>query len=178
MIIEFQLPCYVQGRQPPDQAAQSHIQPGLKCLQGWGIHNLLGQSVPTADLSETVFHYFFPPESASIHILPHWRCLMFCKYSQRPNISIRYQQHSSNAQSTSKGSPLSYTAFPYFTAALPNMFSPRSPTPSPPFPGTLQPRQGAAPKASHEDATPKAPSPVRLSSSCKQPLFILLITKA
>jgi len=22
-------PCYVQGRQPPDQAAQSHIQPGL-----------------------------------------------------------------------------------------------------------------------------------------------------
>ena len=39
-------PCYVQGRQPPDQAAQSHIQPGLECLQGWGIHNLLGQSVP------------------------------------------------------------------------------------------------------------------------------------
>ena len=29
---------YVQGRQPPDQAAQSHIQPGLECLQGWGIH--------------------------------------------------------------------------------------------------------------------------------------------
>ena len=23
-------PCYVQGRQPPDQAAQSHIQPGLE----------------------------------------------------------------------------------------------------------------------------------------------------
>ena len=23
------------GRQPPDQAAQSHIQPGLECLQGW-----------------------------------------------------------------------------------------------------------------------------------------------
>jgi len=43
MIIEFQPPCYVQGRQPPDQAAQSHIQPGLECLQGWGIHNLLGQ---------------------------------------------------------------------------------------------------------------------------------------
>ena len=38
-------PCYVQGRQPPDQAAQSHIQPGLECLQGWGIHNLLGQPV-------------------------------------------------------------------------------------------------------------------------------------
>jgi len=36
-------PCYVQGRQPADQAAQSHIQPGLECLQGWGIHSLLGQ---------------------------------------------------------------------------------------------------------------------------------------
>jgi len=42
MIIEFQPPCYVQGC----QAAQSHIQPGLECLQGWGIHNLLGQPVP------------------------------------------------------------------------------------------------------------------------------------
>jgi len=38
-------PCYVQGLQPPDQAAQSHIQPGLECLQGWGIHSLLGQPV-------------------------------------------------------------------------------------------------------------------------------------
>ena len=38
-------PCYVQGRQPADQAAQSHIQPGLESLQGWGIHNLLGQPV-------------------------------------------------------------------------------------------------------------------------------------
>ena len=26
----------MQGRQPADQAAQSHIQPGLECLQGWG----------------------------------------------------------------------------------------------------------------------------------------------
>ena len=38
-------PCYVQGRQPAAQAAQSHIQPGLDCLQGWGIHSLLGQPV-------------------------------------------------------------------------------------------------------------------------------------
>ena len=37
MVIEFQPPCYVQGHQPPDQAAQSCIQPGL---QGWGIHDL------------------------------------------------------------------------------------------------------------------------------------------
>jgi len=39
-------PCHGQGHQPPDQAAQSHIQPGLECLQGWGIHSLLGQPVP------------------------------------------------------------------------------------------------------------------------------------
>ena len=38
-------PCYVQGRQPAAQAAQSHIQPGLECLQGWDIHSLLGQPV-------------------------------------------------------------------------------------------------------------------------------------
>ena len=31
-------PCYVQGHQSAAQAAQSHIQPGLECLQGWGIH--------------------------------------------------------------------------------------------------------------------------------------------
>ena len=45
MLVWFQTPCYVQGRQPADQAAQSHIQPGLECLQGWGIHSLLGQPV-------------------------------------------------------------------------------------------------------------------------------------
>ena len=45
-MIEFQPPCYVQGSQPPAQAAQSHIQPSLECLQGWGIHSLLGQPVP------------------------------------------------------------------------------------------------------------------------------------
>jgi len=39
-------PCYVQGCQPADQAAQRHIQPDLECLQGWGIHNLRGQPVP------------------------------------------------------------------------------------------------------------------------------------
>jgi len=38
-------PCYVQGHQPADQAAQSDIQPGLECLQGWGVHSLLGQPV-------------------------------------------------------------------------------------------------------------------------------------
>ena len=47
-IIWFQPLCYLQGCQPPDQAAQSHIQPGLECLQGWGIHNFSGQSVPVS----------------------------------------------------------------------------------------------------------------------------------
>ena len=45
MIIKFQPPCYVQGRQPLDQAGQSHIQPGLECLQGWDIHNLSGKMI-------------------------------------------------------------------------------------------------------------------------------------
>ena len=49
MIILFQPPCCVQGRQPAAQAAQSHIQPGLECLQGWGIHSLLGQPVPVME---------------------------------------------------------------------------------------------------------------------------------
>jgi len=40
------IPCYVQGRQPLDQAAQSHIQPGLECLQEWDTHNLFLQPVP------------------------------------------------------------------------------------------------------------------------------------
>jgi len=38
-------PCYVQGRQPAAQAAQSHIQPDLECLQRRSIHNLSGQPV-------------------------------------------------------------------------------------------------------------------------------------
>jgi len=40
------IPYYVQGHQPLDQAAQSHIQPGFECFQGWGIHNILEQTVP------------------------------------------------------------------------------------------------------------------------------------
>ena len=38
--------CYGQDHQPLDQAAQSHIQHGLECLQGWGIHDPLEQPVP------------------------------------------------------------------------------------------------------------------------------------
>ena len=36
--------CRVTNHQT--RLTQSHIQPGLECLQGWGIHNLLGQPVP------------------------------------------------------------------------------------------------------------------------------------
>ena len=35
-------PCYMQGCQPANQTAQSHIQPGLECLQGWGNTTSLG----------------------------------------------------------------------------------------------------------------------------------------
>jgi len=48
MTIQFLPPCYVRGRQSPAQAAQSHIQPGLECLQGWGIHSLLRQPLNRA----------------------------------------------------------------------------------------------------------------------------------
>jgi len=49
MIIQFQPPAMC-SYQSLDQAAQSHIQPGLECLQGWGIHNVLGQPVPVKRL--------------------------------------------------------------------------------------------------------------------------------
>jgi len=49
-IMDLQPPCHRQGHQSPhlilDRAAQGPIQPGLKHLQGWGIHNLSGQLVP------------------------------------------------------------------------------------------------------------------------------------
>jgi len=45
-------PCYVQGRQPAAQAAQSPIQPGLECLQGWGIPSLLEQSAPVCNVDQ------------------------------------------------------------------------------------------------------------------------------
>jgi len=39
-------PCHEQGHLPPDQVAQSSIQPSLECFQGWGISRLSGQPVP------------------------------------------------------------------------------------------------------------------------------------
>jgi len=40
------LPCHGQGHLPPDQAAQSLVQPGLEDCQGGGSHSFSGQPVP------------------------------------------------------------------------------------------------------------------------------------
>ena len=45
-----QSPCNEQGHLQLDQVAQSPVQPGLECSQGWGIYHLSGQPVP-------VFHH-------------------------------------------------------------------------------------------------------------------------
>ena len=45
-IISFQPPCHGQGPLPPDQFAQSPIQPGLEHCQGGGSHSFSGQPMP------------------------------------------------------------------------------------------------------------------------------------
>jgi len=45
-IIWFQPPCHGQGHLPPDQVAQSPIQPGLEHCQGGDSHSFSGQPVP------------------------------------------------------------------------------------------------------------------------------------
>jgi len=65
-------PCYVQGRQPPDQAAQSHIQPGLECLQGWGTHSLVGQRrthIQSLPLSAAERHHCASGDASRLHIV-------------------------------------------------------------------------------------------------------------
>ena len=42
-IVSFQPTCYGQGHLPPDQVAQSPIQPGLEHRQGGGSHSFSGQ---------------------------------------------------------------------------------------------------------------------------------------
>ena len=62
MTIEFQPPCYVQGHQLLDQAAQSHTQPGLECLQGWGIHKktlMRLTLVKMANMTNSLGEHFF-----------------------------------------------------------------------------------------------------------------------
>jgi len=41
-----QSPCCKQGHLQLDQVAQSPVQPGLECFQGWGLYCLSGQPVP------------------------------------------------------------------------------------------------------------------------------------
>ena len=41
-----QPPCSEQGHLQLDQVAQSPVQPGLECFQGWGLHYLFGQPGP------------------------------------------------------------------------------------------------------------------------------------
>ena len=69
MIIVFQPPCGVQVHQPPDQAAQSHIQRGLECLQGWGI---LRQPVP-------VCHHVDGLRAGPAQFRDYWMEGFFCK---------------------------------------------------------------------------------------------------
>ena len=45
-IIWFQPPCHQQGHLPPDQVAQSSVQPGLEPCQGGGSHSCSGQPGP------------------------------------------------------------------------------------------------------------------------------------
>jgi len=65
----FPTPCYVQGRQPAAQAAQSHIQPGLECLQGWGIHSFSLR----ADCAGNEMHARFLHEEGSAAVLHNWK---------------------------------------------------------------------------------------------------------
>ena len=41
-------PCSEQGHLHLDQVAQSPLEPGLECFQGWGIHRLSGQPGPVS----------------------------------------------------------------------------------------------------------------------------------
>jgi len=46
--------CLWQGCQPLDQAPQGSIQPGLKCLHGWDIHNFFGNLCQCLNISWVV----------------------------------------------------------------------------------------------------------------------------
>ena len=71
-------PCYVQGHQPAAQAAQSHIQPGLECLQGWGVHSLLGQPV------QCVTTLFCPETSHELYLCLLHAARLFVVQLTRP----------------------------------------------------------------------------------------------
>jgi len=56
------LPCSEQGHLQLDQAAQSPVQSGLKCLRGWGLHHISGKPVPMPHYPycKNVFPYLSP----------------------------------------------------------------------------------------------------------------------
>ena len=62
-----QPPCNEQGHLQLDQVAQNHIQPGLDCLQGWGIHHVSGQPVPV--FYHLIVQNFFLAPSLNLPLL-------------------------------------------------------------------------------------------------------------
>jgi len=77
-------PCHGQGRQPLDQAAQSHIQPGLECLQGRDINKLLGQHIPVLhhDHSLIILVALLWTRSKSSESFLYWRPQAWIQYSK------------------------------------------------------------------------------------------------
>ena len=53
-----QAPCHQQGHLQLDQVAQSPVQPGLECSQGWCINHLSGQPGPVSH--HPLFKEFLP----------------------------------------------------------------------------------------------------------------------
>ena len=49
-----QSPCHEQGHLHPDQVAQSPVQTGLECFQGWDINHLSGQPLPPPSLQKMI----------------------------------------------------------------------------------------------------------------------------
>jgi len=66
-IIWFQPPCHEQGHLPPDQVAQSSIQPGLEHCQAGGSHSFSGQPVP-------VFHHPGTGCPEKLWMPTPWKC--------------------------------------------------------------------------------------------------------
>ena len=65
---QFQPSCHWQGCYPPEPAAQSPIQPGLECLQGWGIllqANYCFNFFDKLVLALTWWHFFSQPWEAN-----------------------------------------------------------------------------------------------------------------
>ena len=59
-----QSPCSEQGYLLLDQVAQSPVQPGLECFQGWGFYHLSGQPLP---MFHHLHHKTFVPFVPFIH---------------------------------------------------------------------------------------------------------------